>query len=176
MIARLNQYIRFADRLSYYVGHYGGIVFLGAIVILVTLEVILRTFFSTSTLISDEFSAYFFIGLLYFGASYTLSKQRHITINIVTLRVSDRLRRIFFRFTTILTLPVCVILCWRGWELVATTIKHGTLAASVMATPLFIPMLILPLGLGVLALQALAEVFKLFVTPEEPGQAKWTIR
>jgi TRAP-type transport system small permease protein len=176
MKARLNQYIRFADRLSYYVGHYGGIVFLAAIVILVTLEVILRTFFSTSTLISDEFSAYFFIGLLYFGASYALSKQRHITINIVTSRISDRLRRIFFRFTTILTLPVCVLICWRGWELVATTIKHGTLAASVVATPLYLPMMIVPLGLSVLALQALAEVLKLFVPSDEQGQAKWIIR
>jgi TRAP-type C4-dicarboxylate transport system permease small subunit len=176
MKTRLNQYIRFADHLSYYVGHFGGIVFLAGIVILVTLEVILRTFFSTSTLVSDEFSAYFFIGLLYFGASYTLSKQRHITINIVTLRVSDRLRLIFFRFTTILTLPVCFVICWRGWELLATTIQHGTLAATVMATPLYLPMLIVPLGLSVLALQALAEVFRLFVTVDEQGQAKWIIR
>ena len=65
---------------------------------------------------------------------------------------------------------------WRGWELVATTIKHGTLAASVVATPLYLPMMIVPLGLSVLALQALAEVLKLFVPSDEQGQAKWIIR
>ena len=55
------------ERISYYGGLWPGIFFLAAIVILVTLEVILRYIFNTSTLLADEYSAYFFVGLLYWG-------------------------------------------------------------------------------------------------------------
>jgi TRAP-type C4-dicarboxylate transport system permease small subunit len=155
------------ERVSYIGGLWPGILFLAAIVILITLEVILRYVFSTSTLLADEYSAYFFVGLLYFGASYTLREGRHIRITAITVRVRTKLRHLFYRGWTWINLPVVCLLAWRGWHYVIESYRLETVSATVVTTPMWIPRLLVALGLTVMALQAVAEVIKLFVVPEE---------
>ncbi len=80
-----NRWLAIIDRISFFGSYLTGVVFLSAIVVLVTLEVILRYLFNTSTMLADEFSTYLFVGLLYFGAAYALQKDRHIKINIIAV-------------------------------------------------------------------------------------------
>lgn len=160
-----NRWLAIIDRISFFGSHLTGVVFLSAIVVLVTLEVILRYLFNTSTMLADEFSTYLFVGLLYFGSAYALQKDRHIKINIFVSRLSPRYRHSFSRFVAVLNMTVTILLSWRGWNLAVSAFQHNTLAATVMATPLFIPMLIVPLGLTILAIQAVAEVVRVLVVP-----------
>jgi len=161
------QTVHVIERVSCFGGLWPGIFFLAAIVVLVTLEVILRYVFNTSTLLADEYSAYFFVGLLYFGASYTLREGRHIRITAVTSHLRTRLRHHLYRGWVWVNLPVIGLLAWRGWHYVLESYRWETVSATVVTTPMWIPRLLVALGLTVMALQALAEVLKLFVAPDQ---------
>ncbi len=44
-------------------------------------------FFKTSTMVSDEFSAYFMVFSVFLGLAYTLKEGKHIKITLITSRI-----------------------------------------------------------------------------------------
>lgn len=128
------------------------------IVALTTLEVILRYIFQTSTLLADEYSLYLFMAVLYLGAGYTLRTKRHIKVDIFTRHLSGTPKAALVRLVAVLNLPLFAVLSWRGWNIAIDAYKSDLLASTNMATPLYLPMLVIPIGFTVLALQALADV------------------
>src|SRR5690606_38410085 len=72
---------RWADGLAK-LSHAAACCLLLAIFILINIEVLCRYLFSTSTLIADEYSAYFFAIMVYLGLNYSLLENRLIKIDL----------------------------------------------------------------------------------------------
>ncbi len=89
----LNKIEKFVEKCSD-IGALLSSVFMILIVALILLEIFLRTFFKTSTLISDEYSAYFFVAVVMLGLSYTFKENGHIRITIILSRLSPKLEKI----------------------------------------------------------------------------------
>lgn len=154
------------DRISYVGGGISGMVLLAAIAVLIILEIVLRFVFNTSTLLCEEYSSYFFVGFVYLAAADTLRTDSHIKINMVVRRLSPKRQLVLSRFISLLNLPVFVILSWRGWHIVLDNYRYDVLAATVISTPLYIPMLVIPLGFTILAMQGIVEVIRAFTLSE----------
>jgi TRAP-type C4-dicarboxylate transport system permease small subunit len=154
MIERIGKWI---DKLSDY-GAYLSSVFMIFIVALILFEIFLRTFFHTSTLISDEFSAYFFVSVVMLGLSYTFKENGHIRITLVLSRLSKKTEKVFDIITSCIALVLTSFMFYHSLRMVIDTYKLDMRADSIAETPLFIPEIALPIGFFLFMLQILFKI------------------
>ena len=154
MIERIGKWI---DKLSDY-GAYLSAVFMIFIVALILFEIFLRTFFHTSTLISDEFSAYFFVSVVMLGLSYTFKENGHIRITLVLSRLSKKTEKVFDIITSCIALVLTSFMFYHSLRMVIDTYKLDMRADSIAETPLFIPEIALPIGFFLFMLQILFKI------------------
>ena len=170
----LKRLVKFLDSIALYVSGVLANVVLASLTLLVTLEVILRKIFGTSTLLADEYSGYLFVALLFLGASYTMYKKRHISIDVISNKLRPKPKLLLERILISLNILVFGILVWRGIDLVVFNFQHNILAATVTATPQFIPMIVIPVGLLLLILQSIAELIRTFLPSSEVNKDRQT--
>ena len=135
-------------------------VFLVMMVLLILAEVIGRGGFGWSTRISDEYSAYFLVALVFTGVAYTLKVDGHIKIRIITSRLSPRNQDLLEIFVCILCVIFLGYLAWQSWGTASGSYQADTRSLSHIRTPLFIPQVIVAIGLAMISLQFIARAFE----------------
>ena len=155
-----------SDRIS---GHSGFIAAMAVVVmmLMITVEVVLRTFFDTSTLIGVEVGEYLLAAVVFLGASYTLREKGHIKIDFALKRFPKRSHRVLNLATMGLTLIVCILLVWYGCRLVIESYTLKTEAWSAMHTPLFIPQIFMGVGMILLLMQVANELLRQLCNVEQ---------
>ena len=131
-----------------------------AILGLVCLEVFLRELFARSTMIADEMSGYLNVAIVYLGLAYTLREGGFIRVEVVYNKIAARAGRIVPWFIVLVSLGYVVLLIYYMTREVIYSYEAGVRSMFVSQTPLFWPQLLIPLGLGILALQLLAFALK----------------
>ncbi|WP_412067505.1 TRAP transporter small permease subunit [Rubrivirga sp. IMCC43871] len=106
------------------------------------------------------FSAVFLL-----GAAWALSEDAHVRVDVVYGGLSPRRRAMIdLAGTVLLLLPFCALLAWASWPAVldAVALREGALdAGGLIRWPV---KLLLPLGIGLLALQGVAQAARAVVT------------
>ncbi len=131
-----------------------------SIVGLILVEIVLRTLFKTSTLISDEYSGYLMVTLIMAGLSYTFAEGSHIRITIITERLHGRLAQGLDLIVTFTALTLCSYALYHSLWMVQDTFSYRILADSIAETPLYIPQVMIPLGFFLLELQLVAHFLR----------------
>lgn len=137
-------------------------VFLGAIVVLITLEIVLRSGFHTSTLVADEYSAYFFVAVVMLGLPIALRDGAHIRITLVSGRLPEAGQRWLDIFVHLLALALCGFALYHATMMAYDAYALDMQADSISETPIFLPQIVIPLGLLLFALQLLAGLARRF--------------
>jgi TRAP-type C4-dicarboxylate transport system permease small subunit len=137
-------------------------VFLGAIVVLITVEIGLRSGFHTSTLIADEYSAYFFVAVVMLGLPIALRDGAHIRITLVSGRLPPKGRRWLDIGVHLLAFVLCGFALYHAGLMVYDTYALGMAADSISETPIFLPQIVIPAGLLLFVLQLLAGLARRF--------------
>jgi TRAP-type C4-dicarboxylate transport system permease small subunit len=129
--------------------------------------VLLRYFLGGSAIWQYEFINYSLIAATFLGSPYVLLTRGHVHVDLVPQLVPRRLRFALALLATLLALAFVLVLFWQGvgftWEAWST----GKRGSTIWAPPLWVPYLSLPLGMGLVALQYLADLAAL-VTGREP--------
>ena len=86
MIATLLKGIDTCSKLGAYLSALSMIV----IVTLIVVEIVCRSLFGVSTMVSDEFSGYLMVTTVMAGLGYTLETNSHIRITILLVKLSPR--------------------------------------------------------------------------------------
>ncbi|GAB1582746.1 TRAP transporter small permease subunit [Phyllobacterium phragmitis] len=134
-----------------------------AAMLVVCQMIAVRYVFRMATIWQTDFVVFAATAAIFLGAPYVLLKGGHVGVDIVEMMVGGKTRRGLRIIASFLGLLFCVAM------LVASSIHfHDAWAgswkhASVWAPPLWIPLAALPLGFGMLCLQYIAEILKLFV-------------
>lgn len=118
-----------------------------------------RTLFNWSTLICEEYSAYFLVGLA-MGLAHTLKVGGHIRINVFTSRFSQRAQSALEIFTSILSIVFLIYFSIYFGKLVVRSYQQSISAMSIARTPLFIPQSALLVGNILLMFQFIAHILK----------------
>lgn len=127
--------------------------FLIAMVILVLVDIIRRTCFGTSFIIVGEYAGYLLLGLSFMAFAYTLSIGKHISITLVTSRLHGRVKKYISLFVSVLALAFCAYFGFQIFEMTKVSYQSMTVSQSVIRTPLFIPQLVICIGMGLLTFQ-----------------------
>jgi len=155
----LNKIEKWIDKCSDF-GAYLSSVFMIFIVALILFEIFLRTFFKTSTLISDEFSAYFFVVVVMLGLSYTFKENGHIRITLILSRLNKKTEKIFDILTSSIALCLTSFMFYHSLRMVMDTCILDMSADSIAETPLFIPQIAIPVGFFIFSLQIIFKIIR----------------
>lgn len=130
--------------------------------------VIMRYFLGASTVWQTEFVTYAIVASTFIGAPYVLLHRGHVGVDLVAVYARGRPRFVMALLASLLSLAFCVIVTWASWHHWHEAWAGGWRTDTVWALPLWIPILPLPVGMGVLALQYVADIVALLTGREPP--------
>ncbi|MEZ5614939.1 MAG: TRAP transporter small permease subunit [Rhodocyclaceae bacterium] len=132
-----------------------------ASVILSAGNAIVRKIFNTSSNALLEIQWYLFAAVFMLGAGYAFLKNAHVRIDFLSNRFSARTRNWIDILGILVFLgPLCVMLITTSWPLFMNAWESGEMsqnAGGLIRWPIY---LMIPVGMGLLLLQAAAELVK----------------
>ncbi len=147
------------DRLNEMVGYVTALSLLG-LVGLVCYEVFLRYVVKAPTTWGNEMISFIFAGYVMLGGGVTLLNRDHVAMDIIYSRWSKRTQAI----VDVVTSGFMLLFCWVMFQQTAImaieAFETGQRANSDWGPLLFPVMLSLPIGSGLLLLQAIARVVR----------------
>lgn len=149
----VNIFVKYFYRFSLVSGQ----VLLLIMTVLIAMDVFARSFFGRSTMVSQEVSGYLLVAITFLGLAHTLREGRHISVEILTSRLSPQRQRQI----EIFVYPVCIVfMAWLTWTTslpVLDAYATGQVAVSLSETPLWIPLFFVPFGSGMLTVAFVIE-------------------
>ena len=142
-----------------YIGGWGGAVFTFLMTLLITVDVIGRAF-GMPTYVAVEMSGYMLIGIVFLGLAYTMRKGKHIKITLLTDRFPPRMRQLLEIAALFVAL---VFIGWFAWSTFGPAKVNFVLkitSLTIVGTPLWIPYGFIAVGLGMLAVELMAELIR----------------
>jgi TRAP-type C4-dicarboxylate transport system permease small subunit len=139
-----------------------------AAVVAVCHLVIVRYVLVESAIWQHEFVTFSVIGATFIGSPYVLLTRGHVNVDLLPLYLGPRLRLALALVASLLSLAFCVVVGYVGFHLWLEALTKGWRADTVWGPPLWIPYLSIPLGLGLLSLQYLADILALLTGREAP--------
>ncbi|HSM19319.1 MAG TPA: TRAP transporter small permease [Hyphomicrobiales bacterium] len=156
----MNLYVRIVSSLS----KLGGLIamlLLAAAVVVVCQMIFMRYVLNASTIWQTEFVIYSLMAATFIGSPYVLMLKGHVGVDLLPTVLPPRARFWLELVAALLSLGFCALLAWSGWTYLEEAWTGGWRTQTVWALPLWIPLLPLPTGIGLLCLQYVAEMIKL---------------
>lgn len=159
------RFVRFSDALSRACG-IAAMLLLASAVIVVCEMVFVRYVLLHSTIWQSEFVIYALVASTFIGSPYVLLNRGHVGVDFLPLMLHGKARMTLELISGGLSLLFCAVLAWSGWNYFHEAWADGWTTDTVWALPLWIPLLPLPVGIGVLCIQYVAELIKVSREPE----------
>lgn len=156
----MSHYVRIVSALSWAAGMLA-VALLASSVLVICQMVFVRYVLGQSTIWQTEYAIYSVVAATFIGSAYVLMLKGHVRIDLLPMVVSPRVRFVLEAISGGLSLAFCALLAYSGWTYFYEAWDLGWRTASVWRLPLWIPLLPLPLGIGLLCLQYIAELSKL---------------
>ncbi len=160
MSAALSAYVRTVSWLS----HAAAVVALllvAAAVLVVSEMVFMRYVLRASTIWQTEFVIYSLVAATFIGSPFVLMEKGHVNVDILIETATPRTALVLKAVGGLIGLAFCALLAWSGWIYFHEAWTGRWTTETVWALPLWIPLLPLPVGIGLLCLQYVAELIKL---------------
>lgn len=167
----LDRFDRFLGRVSR-VGLWVSALIAIAIVGVVSLEVVLRTFFGTTLFVVEEFVGYLMAAFTMFGLAHALRSDNILRVEVVFGRLGPRAQARCILLCHAVSLVFMVILEHQLIRLVYTSHRREIVSVTLMSFPVWIPQSLIALG-GALLLVSLAN--ETLQHARRPGR-RWELR
>lgn len=133
----------------------------GAAILVVCQMVVMRYFLGASTVWQTEFVIYALVASTFIGSPYVLLIRGHVNVDLLPIYLGRRGRYALALVASAMGLVFCAALAWTGYELFHEALVGGWTTDTVWQLPLWIPYLSMPVGIGLLALQYVADIISL---------------
>jgi TRAP-type C4-dicarboxylate transport system permease small subunit len=153
------QYVRIVSALSRIAGWISiGLMIAAALV--VTEMVVIRYALRASTVWQTEFVTFALVAATFLGSPYVLLEKGHVAVDVLPLAAGPRGRVIMAIIAGLIGITFCALLAWSASHYFIEAWSNGWRTETVWALPLWIPILPMPLGVGLLVLQYIAEIWQ----------------
>ena len=137
-------------------------------VIVVCQMVFVRYALNQNTIWQTDFVTYCLIAATFVGSPYVLMTRGHVNVDVLPHYVAPRPRRWLALFAAGLSLAFCItiaVLTFRFWQ---EAWDNKWVSDTMWRARLWIPYSSMPIGLGLLTLQAIADLVNLATGRERP--------
>ncbi len=129
--------------------------------LMLSYEVVARYFFTRPTIWAAELSQLCLIWGCLIGMPWVLASRRHIQITALTALLPRAVAR-FLEFSVMLTIMAfSTVLLIRGWDIFYDSFERGRTTGSLLDLPSWVAELAVPVGFGLLLVQAAVEAAQL---------------
>lgn len=132
-----------------------------ASVLVVCQLVFIRYVLNASAIWQHEFITFSLIGATFLGSPYLLLSRGHVNVDLLPIYLGARGRLLLALLASGISLAFCLVIAWGGYQWWLEAWVGNWHAETVWAPPLWIPYLAMPLGIGLLALQYVADILEL---------------
>lgn len=126
--------------------------------LVITYEVIARYIFHWPTFWEIEAAVFLLILATFVGSAYTMKHKSHISLDILTEKMSPGAQGKLNLLTSLASLSFCLLVSWRSWEMWWEAYDLGWNSDSLWGPPLWIPYLFPAIGFTTLSLQLIVEI------------------
>ena len=113
-----------------------------------------------STYWEIEFAVFMMVGSLFLASPYCLATQGHVGVDLLSHYLPRSSARPLAVIVGLVGLAVCIYLTYAGAELTLHAFAHGERTESAWAPPKWPLFLSMPVGLGLTALQYVADLLR----------------
>jgi TRAP-type C4-dicarboxylate transport system permease small subunit len=133
-----------------------------SLILLVSISITLRTLHITYWLFVEEYTGYINVLIAYFMAADTLRAGNHITIDLIVTRIPNaRVKQTLAVITSIVGLAMIIYFLKMSIFFTVDAWANKQLSMFPSQTPLWIPRVLVPIGLSVLVLALAMRVWGL---------------
>ena len=134
------------------------------VVVLIGALVLARHSLGEGSVAAQDLSQWLAAALVLLSFGYALKTQSHVRIDIFSSRWTERRRaRVEIAGVLIFLLPFCAFIVYSSWDYVAASVNARETSASTGTLPgLYLVKALIPVGAALLALQAIAEVLRVW--------------
>lgn len=161
-------YVRVVSALSRFFGLVA-MLLLAAAVLVVCYMIFVRYVLGWSTIWQTEFVIYAIVAATFLGSPMVLLQRGHVNVDLLPNAAGPGGRLAMKLAADLVSLSFAAVLAWSGWVYFHEALVEGWTTETVWALPLWIPLLPLPLGIGLLGLQYIAELMTLRRDTVAPG-------
>lgn len=156
----MQHFVRLIRLLSQISGVVSVLLILASLVVVCEM-IFVRSVLEQSSIWQTEFVIFSLIAATFIGAPYVLLTRGHVNVDVVPLLVGHRARVALALVAALLSLAFCLLVLWNAVEWWYEAFSRGQTTSSMWRARLWIPYLSLPVGMALLALQYIADIWAL---------------
>ncbi len=127
---------------------------------IIVFEVVARYVFLSPTVWGEEMSRFLQIWATYLAAAYVLHKRKLIAIDVAVNKMAPGFQKILESCALLVIMVFCFVACLYGIEIAIESVRVGRATSTMLAVPSWMTEIAIPIGFGLMFLQALAELFR----------------
>ena len=147
------------NKLSDFSGYLSGLVLI-LIILLTMAEVVSRYIMKNPLILCDEFGGYSLVLITFLGLAYCWKEKGHIRITFLVDKLPARIVRIIRIVSLSLILFYIGLSTKVSWIFLIGSFKRNIRSNSFLMTPLKWPQMVIPIGLSLLFLVVVFELYK----------------
>jgi TRAP-type C4-dicarboxylate transport system permease small subunit len=140
----------------------------GLAILVVCQMVVMRYFLKASTIWQTEFVTFSLVAATFVGCPYVLKVKGHVNVDLLPHYLGNRGRYFLALLASLLALCFCLLLTWKGYQLFHEALANDWRTDTIWSLPLWIPYLSIPVGIGLLSLQYVADILALLSGDDLP--------
>ncbi|SDY42906.1 TRAP-type C4-dicarboxylate transport system, small permease component [Jannaschia faecimaris] len=130
--------------------------------------IFVRFVLNASTIWQTEMVVYLVIAATLVGLPYVQLLRGHVNVDLIPLMLPPPVRFLLCILTLVMSIAICAVMFWYGYEFWHFAWERGWKSDTVWGVRLWIPYLALPVGLGLLVLQLIADLVGVLLGIDKP--------
>ncbi len=130
--------------------------------------VFVRAVLNQSSIWQTEFVTFSLVASTFLGAPYILLTRGHVAVDVVPLMLRPPGRRALHLIGSLIALGFCLFFLYGSWHWWHEVYVLNQTTSSIWRARLWIPYAAVPIGLGLLCLQYVAEIVQVLSRRENP--------
>lgn len=130
--------------------------------------IFVRFVLNQSTIWQTEMVIYLVIAATLIGLPYVQRLRGHVNVDLIPLLLPKRARFYLSILTLSMSIAIMAVMLWYGYEFWHFAWDRGWKSDTVWGVRLWIPYLSLPVGLGLLLLQLIADLVAIVLKIDQP--------
>jgi TRAP-type C4-dicarboxylate transport system permease small subunit len=139
-------------------------------VLVVCQMVFVRFVLNQPSIWQTEFTIFCLIGATLLGSPYVLLTKGHVNVDLLSIYLGRRARFWLELASAAVSLAFCLLIAVLGYTFWHEAWAGGWRTSSIWRAPLWIPYFALPVGMGVLSLQYVADILSLVTGRAQPSR------
>src|SRR5699024_6663970 len=134
-------------------------------VVIIFSQVVLRYIFSSSLPWSEEIARYAFIWLIYVGVSYGAKRQKHLSVDVITMLFNDKCKIIMNMIANVLFLIFALVITYYGIDIVGRITRES----AALGIPMEYVYLALVVGMILTSIRLIQNIYKSYLELKNNG-------